>query len=431
VRLGFVVTRLNQIRHAALLIEEALARGLDVTLFLDHSGRRAHPAGLKGYVFPRTDAIPVFRHGQPRLLPYATLEALFGALRARPVDVLFGARPILPELTAAFVDERPLITEIQTAWDSLMLHIAPDTLDSVDAFYGFSEASVDWWVQYQIEFGRIPAAERDDWRERLRARFVTVGFAAAEQFKCVDPKAVRARLRLPPGRPVVLYLPFPFQTIWREFWPHRVHHHRRPMQFVNILLSGRWRWLPYALRGWNDPALVTRLRKFCDRSGAALVVKARRKHPVSRHLARQADLTLYDDSFYPATIVELMSVASLVVHYYSFGLVEAAYGGVPSVCISPSGDEWPKIRVQKMGVTAFSGVPDSFYNFAGVVHRLTIPEAFTRLPALTLADFPLHAGRRRAFLQQFFGHDDLDVAARILADLERRVARRPLASTPV
>jgi hypothetical protein len=428
VRLGFVLTRLNHLRHSALLIEAALARGLEVTLFLDHSGRRAHPTGLKGYVFPRTDAIPAFRNGQPRLVPYATLEELFASLRARPVDALFGARPILPELTGALADERPLIAQIQTAWDSLMLHIAPGLVDLVDAFYGFSETSVDWWAQYQVEFGRIPAAERNAWHERLRARFVPVGFAAGEQFKCVDSTAVRTRLGLPPGRPIVLYLPFPFQTIWREFWPHRVHRHHRPMQLVNILLSGRWRWLPYAVRGWNDPTLVRRLREFCDRSGAMLVVKARRKHPVSRHLARHADLTLYDDSFYPATIVELMSVASLCVHYYSFGLVEAAYGGVPSVCISPSGDEWPKIRVQKMGVTAFSGVPDSFYNFAGVVHRLTIPEAFTRLPTSTLADFPLHADRRRAFLRQFFGHDDLDVSARILADLDRRVAERASAS---
>jgi hypothetical protein len=343
-------------------------------------------------------------------------------LRRHRVDALFGARPILPELRAALADDCPLIAQLQTTWDSLMLHITPDTLDQVDAFYGFSEAWVGWWLDYQVHFGRIAPGERDHWRQRLRARFVSVGFAEAEQLKSVDPEAVRARLGLPPGRPLVVYLPFPFQTIWREFWPHRVHRHRRPLQLANIVLSGRWRWLPYALRGWNDPALVRGVRQFCDRSGAALLVKGRLKHPIPRYLARRADLTLYDERHYPATIAEVMSVASLCVHYYSFGLVEAVYAGVPSVCISPSGEEWPKIRVQKAAVDAFAGAPDSFYNFAGVVHRLTIAEAFTRLPALTLADFRLDPARRGAFLRRFFGHDDLDVAARILADLELRVA---------
>ena len=82
------------------------------------------------------------------------------------------------------------------------------------------------------------------------------------------------------------------------------------------------------------------------------------------------------------------------------------------------------MQVQKMSVEAFSGAPDTFYNFAGVVYRLSIPEAFERLPQLGLADLRLDPARRRAFLQRFFGHEDLDVAARIFEDLERRVAHR-------
>lgn len=423
-RLGFVVTRISNIKHWATLVEEALARGLDVTLFLDHTGSRSRPGGLKGYQFPVEAAVPSFRHGRPRVMPFATLDALFDALRARHVDALFGARPILPELTAAFpAGRRPLVAQVQTTWDSLMLHVQPDRLAELDVFYGFSPAWVEWWADYQAHWGRIPAAERDRWRDRLRARFVPVGFAEAEQFKYVDPAAVRARLRLP-AAPIVLYLPFPFQTVWREFWPHFVHRHRQPLQALAILLSGHWRWLPYAMRGWNDPTLVRRLREFCDRSGAALVVKGRLKNRVPGHLARRASRTLYDEACYPATIVELLSVASLCVHYYSFGLVEAAYGSVPSLCISPSGEEWRKMQVQKMSVEAFSGAPDTFYNFAGVVHRLSIPEAFERLPQLGLADLRLDPARRRAFLQHFFGHEDLDVAARIFDDLERRVAHR-------
>ena len=430
-RLGFVVTRIGQVKHWATLIEEALVRGMDVTLFLDHTGIRSHPGGLKGYQFPLEAAVPTFHHGRPRVMPFTNLDDLFCALRVLEVDALFGARPILPQFTAAFLGARPLVPHVQTTWDSLMLHVRPDRLAGIDVFYGFSQAWVEWWADYQVQWGRIPAAERDYWRDRLLARFVPVGFAEAEQFKYVDPAAVRARLGLG-AAPIVLYLPFPFQSIWREFWPHFVHRPSRPLQALAIMLSGRWRWLPYAVRGWNDAALVRRLRQFCDRSGATLVVKGRLKDRVPLYLARRASRTFYDESYYPATIVDLLSVASLCVHYYSFGLVDATYGGVPSLCISPSPEEWPKMQVQKMSVEAFSGAPDTFYNFAGVVHRLSIPEVFGRLPRLDLADFRLDPARRRTFLQRFFGHEDLDVAARIFDDLERRVAdRRSATATQV
>src|SRR5262249_26370204 len=100
---------------------------------------------------------------------------------------------------------------------------------------------------------------------------------------------------------------------------------------------------PYArdvAQGWDDRGVVRTLREFCDANGAALVVKARGKDPVPRYLVDvAAGRVIYDENDYPATILELMSVASLCVHFFSTVAYEAAYAGVPSVCVTADADD--------------------------------------------------------------------------------------------
>jgi hypothetical protein len=419
---GFLVVRRSYLKHFAGAVEEALGRGWRVTLLCDHRDGQARATGWKGYDFPRLDAMPGFVRGTPGVAAFTALEDLDALISGGGIRALFvvGARRIVIEIRRRF--PTLLIAQIQSAWDALMLHVTPETLALFDAIYGFSDAWVDWWADYQVAYGRIQGDDREVWRGRLKDRYVSVGLAEAEQLKYLDRAGLRARLGLPEGRPVVLYLPFPFQSVWREFWPHRVHRPRRAVAALHVLASGRRQWWPYVRRGWNDRTLVAGLRRFCDANDAVLAVKSRMKNLVPRYLRRVADVTLYDDAYYPATILELLAVSSLCVHYYSFALSEAVYAGVPSVCISPSAVEWPKIRTQKMAVSAFSASPEGFYNFPGAVWSLSLPEAFERLPGLRLDALALDEGRRRAFISRLFGPEDLDVAARIHDDVERRLA---------
>ena len=421
---AFLITRLNHVKHFAGAVEEALARRWSVTLLCDHTGAQSQPTGWKGYDFPRLDAMPLFVNGAPRVQAFTAVDELAELIRREAIRVLFvvGARPILAELRAQFPSTALLIAQIQSSWDTLMLHVSPATLPHLDAIYGFSAGWIDWWGDYQVAYGHIRADERETWHGRLKDRYVPVGFAEAEQLKHLDRTGLRARLGLPEGRPIVLYLPFPFQSVSREFWPHRIHRPRRTIGALHVLASGRREWWSYVRRGWNDRGLVTRVRQLCDRNDALLVVKSRMKNTVPQYLRRLADLTLYDDAYYPATILELLAISTLCVHYYSFTVSEAAYAGVPSLCLSPSAQEWPKIHTQKMVVEAFSAAPESLYNFPGAVWSLSIPQAFDRLAALSLDTLALNPGRRSAYLEKFFGPGDLDVAARIHDDVERRVA---------
>lgn len=424
--LGFVVVRKNHLKHYAGLIEEALGRGWAVTLLCDHSGAQADPRGRKGYEFPHLDNLPAFRRGVPAIEAVGSTTELAAAARRLSIDALFcvGGRTLVPALRAALGPGRPLIAQVQSAWDSLILHVRPDNLDAFDVIYGFTERWIDWWADYQVAYGLVKPDERQIWQRLLKEKFVPAGFAEAEQAKWLDPERARARRGLPAGRPIVLYLPFPFQSTWHEFWPRRIHRFRRPLQLVNVALSGQLQWLPYAWNGWNDVSLVRQIRAFCDRHDAVLVVKSRLKNPIPRYVRRAADHVLYDDADYPATILELLSVSTLCVHYYSFALAEAACLGVPSLCISPSPAEWPKIRAQKMPVVDFSPqpAPDSFYNYPGVVFSLGLVEAFQRFPELRLEDVGLSPERRHAFIEKFLGCNDVDVATRVFEDLAQRLS---------
>ena len=417
-RLGFLVLKKSFLKHYAPVIEEALARGIPVTLLVDQTGDEC---GFGGYEFPHVDELPAFRNGTPDVRAYVTREELARIVRSRRLDAVFAVlrRRAVDYLRA----EVPglLLAQIQTVPDPIII----SQVDTFDAVYGFAPSWVQWSADYMVHYGRLPDAERDVYAKRLEAIYVPVGFAEMEQLKYIDRASVRARLGLPEKTPTVLYLPFPFQSTRHHggFWPRNIYGASRPWQYASALASGRTEFLPYAHHGWNDRALVRAVRQFCDRTGALLLVKGREKNPAPRYLAAAADRVFYDDAYYPATILELATVTDLCVHFYSTGLSEVVYAGAPNLCVSPTPAEWP-IYGRRRVVKDFSTTAPAFYHYPGVTYSWTVPETITRLPSARLDDFPLDPTARRRYLERFLGHEDLDVSARILHDLDGRLGRR-------
>src|SRR5262249_34679142 len=146
------------------------------------------------------------------------------------------------------------------------------------------------------------------------------------------------------------------------------------------------------------------LRAFCDGNGALLVVKSRLKDPVSRHTAARADRVFYDESYYPATILELLSIASLCVHFFSSTAYESVFLGVPSLCITPRDEDigLPAVWMELLNNTREGGV----FNFPGASYHLSLPELFEDLPRRSLKDFPVDPTARARFLETFVGFDD-------------------------
>jgi len=399
-RIAVLIRRKNYYRLLGPVVEEALARDLAVECWHDGSGPRR---GAKGSEFP--DAAPRFARGVPRVLAYAGAPDLAERWRRDPPDAVVSIDPPDPEARAA----------TKAPW--LWLQYAADIL-----FQQTPAGVVD---------ADAVALYSDYWRERIEARFpdtaldgkaLAVGAPELDAIRAIDPAEVRRRLALPAGRPIVLYLPFPLRSNLPTPWLRNVHTPRnRSAQALRMLLSRRWEHWPEVRQGRNDARLVEAMREFCDRNDALLVVKARRKDPVPSYARRRADRVFYDLAHHPPTILELLRVAALCVHFYSTTVLEAAACGVPSLCLAP--------REEDLGPASWgfgfvhNGEPGGIYSAPGIAYWRPLAQAYDGLPAWRLADFPAEPAARRRYVERFLGFDDGRSAARLLDALGRMVAR--------
>lgn len=262
-------------------------------------------------------------------------------------------------------------------------------------------------------------------RDTLARRASLVGIPEMDQCHWIEPDEARRRLGLDPERPVVLYIPFQFKSIApRTFWLKHINPRGRVWQQAAVWLSGDRAYQQYVDGGWSDRGVVRALRGFCDRNGAALIVKGRAKDPVPRYLARCADRVLNDEHDYPATILELLRISALCcINSFSTVTYEAAYAGVPSVCIAPSGDDlgfWPIWREWFLNTDAGGS-----FNFPGVVWPLALREFVEDFGARRIDDFPLDAAARAQYVEKFIGFDDGKSSDRVLDAVQSLVERAP------
>jgi hypothetical protein len=401
-RIACLITRKNYYRLLGPVVEEALARGHAVECWHDWSGPRTGP---KGSEFP--DAAPRFPSGAPAVKTCQGAADLSERLGLDPPDALVSIDPPPPELRARV--KAPWIW-LQYAAD-ILFQPTPRGIQDADAVALYGPA---WVGMLERRFGREqvgPGLARKAW---------VVGAPELDLVHRIDRDEVRRRLGLPADRPIVLYLPFPLRSNVPTPWLRHVHApSTRLEQGLRTLLAGRREYWSHVARGWNDRRLVEAVRAFCDRNGAALVMKARRKDPLPRYAERLADRAFYDLSHYPATILELLSVAALCIHFYSTTALEAAYCGVPSLCLAPREDE---LGPRSFGFAFIhNGAPGGLYNVPGVAYWRPLVAAFDGLRGWRLSDFPLEAGSRRRYLERYLACDDGRSSGRLLDAVARAV----------
>jgi hypothetical protein len=398
-KLALLILRKNYYRLLGPVVEEALARGHLVQCCHDWGGPRRSG---KASEFP--DVAPAFRAGTPEVTGYRDPAELAARWRRDPPDAVVSIDPPEPELRNA---TKARWMWLQYAADILFQQTPPGVVDADRV--GLYSA---WWSE-RIE-ARFPGSAIGP---ELREKAVIVGAPELDAVPAIDRDLVRRRLGLPAGRPIVLYLPFPLRSNVPTPWLRHVHAPAtRVEQAARTFLMAPREYWPHAVNGWNDRRLVAAAREFCDRNGALLVMKAREKDPLPRYARRVADRTFYDLSHHPPTILELLSVASLCIHFYSTTVLEAAAAGVPSLCLAP--------RAEELGPAAFgfgfvhNGEPGGLYNAPGVAYWRPLVSAFDGLARWRLADFPLDTGARSRYVERFLAFDDARSAARLLQALE-------------
>ena len=400
-RLAFLIRRKNYYRLLGPVVEEALRRGHVAQCWHDWSGPRD---GVKE--FP--DAAPSFKAGVPDVVGFSGAADLGERWRVDPPDAVVTIDPPDPELRAT---AKTRWVWLQYGADILFQPTARGVADA-DSVALYS----DYWRR-QVEM-RFPEA---DLAAGLAAKAEAVGAPELDALGAIDRDEARRRLGLPADRPIVLYLPFPLRSNVSAPWLSNVHRpSSRFVQGLRTAVGGPRAYWPDVARGRNDRRIVEAMRAFCDASGARLVMKTRAKDPLPRYAERLADRVFYDRSHYPPTILELLSVAALCVHFYSTAVFEAAFASVPSLCLAP--------RAAELGPASFgfefihNGEPGGIYNAPGVAYWRPLAEAFDGLAGWRLGDFPLDLTACRAYVERFLGWHDGRSSSRLLDLVERGAA---------
>ncbi len=413
---AFIMTRLSQYRLLGPVIDRALESGWRVECW-HHYGRPRE--GAKGYQFPAADAVPVFEHGRPEVRSYGTSEELVAWLERMDVDVVISMGPLEWNISGAQPPTR------HPSW--ICVQQLADTFvnNSVDTLEGCSLLALKtpWWIDWAASYFAARGGSLDTLgiRARLSRPAAYVGFPEVDAQRLIDRDEVRRRWHIPPNQPVVVLLPFPQGVGWASFWPKKIF--GEPSRVRRLLHVIRHREFSYWWRAFRDASeaqIVGALREFCSRSGAFLLVKSREKTPIPPYMRAAADLCLYDESHYPATILEALSVASLCVSFYSGSVLEAAALSVPSLCVTFRADDYlgrhlaSTIAVERLLNRESGGL----FEFPGVSKTVTPEEAIAELETRTLSDFAVDRVARQAYVRTFIGDDDGRAAVRLVEAIE-------------
>jgi hypothetical protein len=404
VTIGFLVLRKGYLKVMGALIQAALERRHDVVLLWDpreakpgEEVRRAHLSawpGARVVEWSRGTALaPVLKTAGVRALVGPTLHS---ALEA------FGLMAEVP----AFRANRVSLYSVDYGLDTAARE--PAGYRTIDVtFYATTWQREEHWKMEGF------AAIGD--QAALAARSAVVGSTMLDQLAAVDRAAVRKRYGLA-ERPVVLFLSLkmmvgtpPRWLLWGDGG--------RWLRAARALALRRPEWVRLIPAANDYRDLVLAVRRFCDRTGAALIVKSREKNGDPTYLRRLADAFVLDEEVYPYTSMELMAIADLCLHFQSAGVLEAAFAGVPSLSVRVSQEH---LRSYATYDEFYGARPGSLQNYPGVVWSASAPEAVAQLGRSALADFRVNAGQRRAYVEQFVGFDDTRSSERALDVIEAR-----------
>lgn len=416
-KIAFLVRQVSSYRLLGPVIDRALEAGVRVECWPDYS---FPTTGVKKYLFPA--AMPHFQHGSPDLQSYAGPQDLARRLERCDADAVVSLTPLHVDTGGAALSRRPPWVMLQTGPSTF--HYTSDQLEGCDLLALHSP----WWLQWGVAHRAVLEGESDvpALRARIEPRCLYVGYPEAESVQLVNRESVRRRWGIPGDQPVVVLLPFPQGVGKQSFWPKKIFAEpRRSRRIFNAVAHREFGYLPAAWGRENDADIAQGIRAFCDKNGAFLLVKSREKTPIPDYLRAVADQCIYDEGFYPPTVVEALSIASLCISYYSGGVMEATALGVPHVCIAFRAEDYlgrsPKTSDAAYFKTFYTRSPGGLFEFPGVSRTMSAREAIAALPERTFDDFRIEPTAQRNYLQKFFGGSDGRSAARAIDAIQSTV----------
>ena len=405
-KIAFLASRKGYLKVMGSLIQAAIERGHEAILLSDPGERKPGEAATSADLahWPAARVLAC-RRGEP-LLPLLRANGV-SALVGPSLHFVLTSMGRAPEMATR--DEAVRLYSVDYVLETLTSE--PEAYRVVDVTFYATE--FERRLHWDLLDERFAVVARD---VSLEARSAVCGSTMLDQLALVDRAAVRRRLGIVAGRPVVLLMslkmavPEPYRRyVWRDG--------SALYRSAVATASGHVGLVPEIWKGNGYRDLVVAIREFCHRSGAVLVVKSREKNRDPRFLIRTADVFVgSDEAVYPYTSIELMAIADLCVHFQSGAVLEAAAASVPSLSVKA-----PQTHLHDYPghEEVFGGREGTLQRFAGIVWGVRHEEAPDRLRGSTLADFKIDPESRRRYLERFVGADDGRSSHRVLDVIER------------
>ncbi len=446
----FVYDRLIYSKWFSPLIDEALARGHEVTCFLNHTDVSQT---TKWYEFPDPQKLPALRNGAPRLELFKTADELRQLLSNEGPCVVFSMRP--PKLTPP---PKQIWAHLITSFFDSLIGMPPEELNRFDIILCNTAFWKDECLRYYSRTGRL-SEYSPLWAEIQRKIFVT-GSSQYDHFSLCDKAATRKKLGIPENKRVVTVYAFDTSA---TFWSQRIFHvpylwerliwvallpFSYPYIFSSIgkekffcrllkSIKDRPKLFHKAISDHSERDVLRRLKRFCDENGFFLLMKYRKKAPPRGFQAGFADLTIYEDTdYYPYSSAQIVSLSDLQVAFYSSSVAECAFAGTPVISLYPADDhdffEDNYELLYRVGAKSLAdGERETYYNnraggvfnYPGVVHGMKIQEFCNADNETLLKKMQVDSLARESYLKKFIQEKSGPRSAAILSVAEEALAK--------
>jgi len=390
-KIGFLVHRNIYFKYFSTLINGALKREYQVFLFHDYSQPKTGP---KAYQFPLIHDNPFSNRAES--LKFESNEELKELIKKKKLDAVVSLYYLSDYEPIRKSAGNIKWLSLQHGLDSI---IQAQYLDYPNKYFLYTK---EW-----LDLAKI-FAKKDFKEERIEFS----GFPELDQIQLVNREKVRQELGIPKGKKVVLFLPFPFNGSVDRFWVPFIY--GMDNWFFQLPLSlVRKRYLRQVLNRENDKQLNLALGDFCSRNNAFLLVKARKKDKVRRYLRKIADKIIFDEEYYPSTIIKVMSIADLCCNFFSTAVTEAVPLGVPNLCIAPDRKDYKNLKHPLWEIILDK--KRELFHFQGATYMLSIREAIQFFKKGKIEDFPMIEEKRKQYVSKFIG--EFGASERVLDSL--------------
>lgn len=384
-RIGFIIERASVVQTMGTVMKEAIDRGHKVITFHNYSQQN------KKYNFPSISNFPKI-YTLP--VSYTSEKELLNLIEELSIDVI-----ISPYFTKTFASIHKKLPKVK--W--VLLQHSFDTITEAEFL-----SIPDKVLFYSEEWINIAQSYAKTFNIPINFKSKSIGMPELDQIKLINPDQVRINWNIPKDKQVVLFLPFDYSPVENQFYTKYIFGmENRIISFLLSCIFFKPYYCDHIIKGYNDRNILKSIRQFCDNNNAFLLVKAKKDIPIKSYLYDAADKVIYDESYYPSSILKALSISSLCINFFSTTVTEAIPLNVPNVCILPRNDDIYTSMSMKF---IYNNMFNKLFSLFGVTSIWTIPRFINKFSDSKLCDFVMDVDNQKKYIEKYltssFGASD-------------------------